>query len=162
MLPAGIVGRSFQRDRLAESALADSGIPVPFDTCSRAIGSAGAVALPVTGKAPEAPIKKLRTCRSVVKSSSERFPLAALECTDVEVLLQFAKKLSLLDAVDSQVGFQISIQLDDFGRIAGLLDDEVDQECFQLAGPFGTVFSCSSVFSRKCRWRRVAAGAVSL
>ena len=54
--------------------------------------------------------------------------------TDVEILLQLAEELSLLDAVDAQVGFQIGVQIDDFGRIAGLLDDEVDQERFQLGG----------------------------
>ena len=45
---------------------------------------------------------------------------------------QFAEQLRLLDAVDAQVRFQVGIQLDDFRRIAGLLDHEVDQELLQL------------------------------
>ncbi len=50
----------------------------------------------------------------------------------VEVLGQLAEELGLLDAVDAQVGFQIGVELDHFGRIAGLLDHEVDHELFQL------------------------------
>ena len=51
---------------------------------------------------------------------------------DVEVFLQLAEQLGLLDAVDSQVGLQIGIKLDNLGWIAGLLDDEADEEGFQL------------------------------
>ncbi len=69
--------------------------------------------------------------------------------TDVEVFLQFTEELGLLDAVDAQVSFQIGIQVDDFGRIAGLFDDEVDQESFQFDGLLGGV----------ARGRRVAGGA---
>ncbi len=70
-------------------------------------------------------------CRSVGKSSSVRLS-GHVPRRDVEVFLQLAEHLGLLDAVDAQVGFQIGVQLDDFGRIAGLLDDEVHQELLQL------------------------------
>ena len=65
---------------------------------------------------------------------------------DVEILLQLAKQLGLLDAVDSQIGFQIGIELDHFGRIARLLDHEVDQKRFQ----FGRALS------GRCRLRTAA------
>ena len=50
----------------------------------------------------------------------------------VEILPQFAEELGLLDAVDAQVGLQVGVQLDHLGRIAGLLDDEIDQERFEF------------------------------
>ena len=52
----------------------------------------------------------------------------------VEVLLQFSKELRFFDTVDPQISFEVGIEFDDFLGIAGLLDDEVDQERFQLGG----------------------------
>ncbi len=74
------------------------------------------------------------------KSSSDRLPRVP---GDVEVLLQLAEQLGLFDAVDAQVRFQIGIQVDHFGRIAGLLDHEVDQERFELAALGG--IACSGM-----------------
>src|SRR5258707_600801 len=43
-------------------------------------------------------------------------------------LAQLAEELRLLDAVDSQVRFQIGVQVDDLRRVARLLDHEVHQK----------------------------------
>ena len=70
--------------------------------------------------------------------------------------LQLAEELGLLNAVDAQVGFEIGVQLDDFGRIAGLLDDEIDQERFELrdvgaAGEMAAVLSADRSSDGRCR-----------
>ena len=91
-------------------------------------------------------------CRELV----ERHPFGGLH---VEVLLQLAKKLGLFDAVDAQVGFQIGVEVDHFGRIAGLLDNEVDQKGFQarrrqaFAGRLQPVRSAASRNERLPGWR---------
>jgi len=51
-----------------------------------------------------------------------------------KVLPELAEKLGLLDAVDAQVRLEVGVQLDDLGRVARLLDHEVDQEALELAG----------------------------
>ena len=51
---------------------------------------------------------------------------------DIEVLLELAEQLRLFDAVDAQVGLQVRVQLHDFRRIPGLLNDEVNQKGLQL------------------------------
>ena len=57
---------------------------------------------------------------------------------NVEILAQLAEQLGLLNAVDAEVRFQVGIEFHDLRRIAGLLDDEADQELFQiLAGGTG-------------------------
>ena len=53
--------------------------------------------------------------------------------SDAEVSTHLAKKLSLLDAVDAQVAFQVGVQLDDLFRITGLLDDEVDEHALDFS-----------------------------
>ena len=100
--------------------------------CTGAVAGGIAAATGCAGSRPDRlgrrGARKFSTCRSVGKSSSDRF------CgrLHVEVFGQLAEQLGLLDAVDAQVGFQVGVELDDFGRIAGLLDHEVDQELFQL------------------------------
>ncbi len=70
---------------------------------------------------------------------------------DVEVLLQFAEQLCLLDRIDPQVRFQVGIELDHFGRVSGLLDDEVHHETLEI----GRIGSGSN---RRVRRRRRGRG----
>ncbi len=51
---------------------------------------------------------------------------------ELEHLAQFAEQLSLLNRIDTQICFQVSIQLDDLRWITSLLDNKVDQELRQL------------------------------
>ena len=50
----------------------------------------------------------------------------------LEVFSQLAKKLGLLDAVNSEVGLEIGVQVNDLGGITGLLDDKINQKRFKL------------------------------
>ena len=56
---------------------------------------------------------------------------------DVKIFLQLTKELRFLDAIDSQVGFEVCVQFDDVGWIAGLLDNEIDEKRFQFVGICG-------------------------
>ncbi len=94
-----------------------------------------------------------RRATEIIHHVSERRKIIerdVLARRDVEILAQLAEQLGLLDTVDAQVGLQVGIQLDDLRRIAGLLDNELDKELFQvLAGRKG---GCRP--SRRNGWRR--------
>ena len=48
------------------------------------------------------------------------------------LLANLAKELRLADAIDSQIRFQIGVELHDLPRIPRLLHHEIDQEGFDL------------------------------
>ena len=54
------------------------------------------------------------------------------EVNEVILLVQFAHQLSLFDAVDTQIAFQIDVHFNHLFRIAGLFDNEGDQFRFQF------------------------------
>ena len=76
-------------------------------------------------------LKKLHhvpKCRKVV----ERQVLGRLDI-DLELFGQFTEELCLLDAIDTEITFKISVEFDHFFGIAGLLDNEIDEEhCWPL------------------------------
>ena len=48
------------------------------------------------------------------------------------LLANLTKELRLADAIDSQIRFQIGVELHDLPRIPRLLHHEIDQEGFDL------------------------------
>ena len=48
------------------------------------------------------------------------------------LLADLSEELRLANAVDAEIGLEIGIELHDLARVARLLDDEIDEECFQF------------------------------
>ena len=48
------------------------------------------------------------------------------------LLVQFAHQLSLFDAVDAEIAFEVSVHFNHFFRIACLFDDKRNQSGFQF------------------------------
>ncbi len=68
--------------------------------------------------------------RCDVAKRTEVVKRKVLQRFKVKELTQLAKELRFLDRVNSQIRFDIPIQLDDLSRIARLFHHEVDQERF--------------------------------
>ena len=55
-------------------------------------------------------------------------------CRQAVLLPDLTKELGLADAVDPQIGLQISVHFHDLARITRLLDDKVNEKRFQFLG----------------------------
>ena len=82
---------------------------------------------------------RVRTCAHAGKHVIEQVPQRGeLIERDTVVGLEpillpdLTEELRLADAVDAEVGLEISVELHDLARIARLLHDEVDEERFDL------------------------------